>query len=119
MSFKRHLDLLGSLWSNLELFGTISSHFKPFQAIWSYLGQFGVYFLLGPELGLLRRSLLHRLQTQTLPNATPPIGQIHSFSKMAVTFERLKGFRKVLIIMTQSVFITGSAKSHRLGVVAL
>ena len=48
-------------------------------------------------------SLLHRLQAQTLPDAIPPIGQIHPFSKMVVTFEPLKGFgcplgsRKVLI----------------------
>ena len=24
---------------------------------------------------------------QTLPNATPPVGKIHQFSKIAVTFE--------------------------------
>ena len=32
-------------------------------------------------------SLLHRLLAQTLPDATPPIGKIQPFSKMAVTFE--------------------------------
>ena len=31
-------------------------------------------------------------QTQTLPDAIPPIGQVHPFSKMAVTFEPLKEF---------------------------
>ena len=31
--------------------------------------------------------LLRRLQAQTLPNATPPIGNIYPFTKMAVTFE--------------------------------
>ena len=31
-------------------------------------------------------SLLRRLQVQTLPNATPPIGKINPFSKMNVTF---------------------------------
>ena len=28
-----------------------------------------------------------RLQAQTLPDATPPIGKINTFSKIAVTFE--------------------------------
>ena len=37
-------------------------------------------------------SLLRRLQAQTLPYATLPIGQIHPFSKMAVNFEPLMGF---------------------------
>ena len=37
-------------------------------------------------------SLLRRLQAQTLPKATPRIGQIHSCSKIAITFELLKGF---------------------------
>jgi len=32
-------------------------------------------------------SLLRRLQAQTLPDATPPIGKIYPFIKMAVTFE--------------------------------
>jgi hypothetical protein len=35
----------------------------------------------------LKTSLLRRLQAQTLPNEAPPIGKIHPFSKMAVTFE--------------------------------
>ena len=39
-----------------------------------------------------KTSLLRRLQAQILPDATPPIGQINAFSKMAVTFEPLKGF---------------------------
>ena len=30
-----------------------------------------------------------RLQAQTLPDATPPIGQIHPFRKMAIAFEPL------------------------------
>ena len=34
----------------------------------------------------------HRLQAQTLPNTAPPIGQVHPFSKMAVTSEPLMGF---------------------------
>ena len=35
---------------------------------------------------------VHRLQVQTLPNEAPPMGKIHTFSKMAVTFELLMGF---------------------------
>ena len=31
--------------------------------------------------------LLRRLQAQTLPDATPPIGKIYPFTKTAVTFE--------------------------------
>ena len=34
-----------------------------------------------------RTSLLRRLQAQTLPHATPPIGKIHPFSKIAIAFE--------------------------------
>ena len=30
---------------------------------------------------------------QTLPDATPPVGKIHPFSKIAVTFERIQRFR--------------------------
>ena len=29
---------------------------------------------------------------QTLPNATPPLGKIHPFSKIAITFEPMKQF---------------------------
>ena len=31
-----------------------------------------------------KTSLLHRLQVQTIPDATPPIGKNHPFSKMTV-----------------------------------
>ena len=34
-----------------------------------------------------KASLLRMLQTQTLPDDTPPVGKIHPFSKIAVTFE--------------------------------
>ena len=50
-------------------------------------------------------SLLRRVQAQTLPDATPPIGQMHPFSKMTITFKPLigfrcpSGFRKFLITM--------------------
>ena len=46
------------------------------------------------------------LQAQTLPDEAQPIGKIHPFTKMAVTFEPLmgfcclSGFRKVLVTMT-------------------
>ena len=41
---------------------------------------------------LIKTSLLRRLQAQTLPDATPPIGRIYPFSKMAVTFEPVMRF---------------------------
>ena len=31
---------------------------------------------------------------QTLPDATPPVGKIHRFSKIAVTFEPMQRFRR-------------------------
>ena len=40
----------------------------------------------------LETSLLRRLQAQTLPDATPPIGSINQFSKIAVTFEPIMQF---------------------------
>ena len=40
----------------------------------------------------IKTSLLSRLQEQSLPDEAPPIGKIHPFSKMAVTFEALMGF---------------------------
>ena len=36
--------------------------------------------------------MLRRLQAQTLPDSTPPIGKINHFSKMKVTFEPLMQF---------------------------
>ena len=53
---------------------------------------------LGPSLGKLQiqlnceTSLLLRLQAQTLPDATPPIGKIHPFSKIAVTLNEHGNF---------------------------
>ena len=41
---------------------------------------------------LSKTSLLRRMQAQALSDATPPIGQIHTFSKMTVIFEPLMGF---------------------------
>ena len=41
---------------------------------------------------LTETSLLRRMQAQTLPDATPPIGKLHPVSKMAITFEPLLGF---------------------------
>ena len=39
-----------------------------------------------------KTSMLRRLQAQTLPDATPPIGKIHPFSKIAVAFKPLMEF---------------------------
>ena len=44
-------------------------------------------------LGGWTTSLLRRLQAQTLPDATPPLGKIPPFTKIAVTFEPMKQFR--------------------------
>ena len=38
-----------------------------------------------------KTSLMRRLQAKTLPDATPPVGQIHPLSKMVVTFKPLMG----------------------------
>ena len=43
------------------------------------------------NLGLFReKSLLCRLQAQTLPNATPPLGKIPPFTEIAVTLDPMK-----------------------------
>ena len=39
-----------------------------------------------------KTSLLRRLQTQTLADASPPIGKIYPFTKMAVPFEPVMQF---------------------------
>ena len=41
---------------------------------------------------IVETSLLRRLQEQTLPNEAPPVGKIHSFSKIAETFEPVMRF---------------------------
>ena len=38
---------------------------------------------------LLKTSLLHRLQAQTLPDATLSLGKINPFNEMTVTFDPL------------------------------
>jgi hypothetical protein len=38
------------------------------------------------------KSLLRRLQAQTFPDATPPTGKIHPFSKIAATFKPVMQF---------------------------
>ena len=40
----------------------------------------------------LETSLLRRLQAQTLPDATSPVGKIYPFTKMAITFEPVMRF---------------------------
>ena len=56
---------------------------------------------------------------QTLPNATPSIGKINPFSKMAVPFEPMKQFvyplRLRMTCATKVYFIIGSTISNRLG----
>ena len=74
----------------------------------------------------MKTSLLRRLQAQTLPDDTPPIGKIHPFSKLAITCEPLmglwcpSGFRKFLnqwinesvteVFVEQPLASPGSAK---------
>ena len=41
----------------------------------------------------LKIRLLRRLQALTLPNATPPLGKIPFFTKIAVTFHLIQRFR--------------------------
>ena len=41
-------------------------------------------------------SLLRSLQVQTLPDATPPIGKSHTFSKITVTFEPIMQCWRIL-----------------------
>ena len=71
-----------------------------------------------------KTSLLRRLQAQTLHNATPPLGQIHLFSKIALNFWTTNGIlmpfgiKKVLDHYDIVCFITWRAISNRLGVAA-
>ena len=57
----------------------------------------------------LKTSLLRRPQTQTLPDEAPPMGKIHPFSRIAVTFEPVmrfgcpSGFRISFKIVTWSI----------------
>ena len=53
---------------------------------------FMLFFLYVCDPIIVRTSLLGRLQAQTLPDATPPIGQVYPSSKMAGTFEPMIGF---------------------------
>ena len=41
----------------------------------------------------MEKSLLRRLQAQTLPDEAPPMGKMNQFSKMAVTFEPVMQFK--------------------------
>ena len=58
----------------------------------------------------VKTNLLPRLQAQTLPDEAPPIGTIHPFTKMAVTFEPNEDnfwalFRKMKGRTTRKIFI--------------
>ena len=55
--------------------------------MWARIGPVEIY-----AAAALGTSLLRRLQVQTLTDETPPIGKIHPFSKMAVTFEQMMRF---------------------------
>jgi hypothetical protein len=63
-------------------------------SVFSHYGQrVGFEFFITSNVSIaLKTSLLRRLQAQTLPDEAPPIGKIHSFSKMAVTFKPMMGF---------------------------
>jgi hypothetical protein len=39
-----------------------------------------------------KTSLLRRLQAQTLPDEAQPVGKIHPFRKIALTFEPIQQF---------------------------
>ena len=48
--------------------------------------------ILMENLKRRKTSLLSRLQAQTLPDASPPIGKIHPFSKITISFEPVMRF---------------------------
>ena len=52
-----------------------------------------VSYSISDYLNWTETSLLCRLQAQTLPDEAPPVGKIHPFSKIAVTFEPIQRFR--------------------------
>ena len=58
------------------------------------LSDYGIHIQAQDEFeGLPKEtSLLRRLQAQTLPDAASPIGKVHPFSKIAVTFEPVMQF---------------------------
>ena len=49
-----------------------------------------------------KTSLLGRLQAQTLPYATPPIGKFNHFSKMTLTLKPLMRFDALLDLESSS-----------------
>ena len=71
-----------------------------------------------------KTNLLHRLQTQTLPNATSPIGKINPFSKISGSFELLNHWCDFDVLphlecsssLWHILFITQRAISNQLGV---
>ena len=77
---KHNLDELndGSLHNVKKLLKIWNTNMKPIKD------------LISPDSVI--KSLLRRLQAQTLPNATPPIGKIYPFTKMALTFEPVMRF---------------------------
>ena len=76
------------------------------------------------EVVIHKTSLLRRLQEQTLPDEAPPMGKIHPFSKITVTFEPVmqfwcpSRFRISLKNCSLVYFMTESTISNHWGVVA-
>ena len=62
-----------------------------------YFVYFNNMFVLRFEKVKKETSLLRRLQAQTLHNEAPPIGKIHQFSKIAITFESVMQFGCTLV----------------------
>ena len=71
-----HVEYCSELWMPIE-----PTQIQTIENLQKYLLQ------NTPETSLLRR-----LQAQTLPDATPPIGSVDQFSKSAVTFELIMQF---------------------------
>ena len=60
------------------------------------MGIFSVSPLLYKNWRFIKTSVLHRLQAETLPNATPQLGKIPLFTKIAITFKPKKYYLDAL-----------------------
>ena len=69
----------------------ISWHVCGFQSQLLHMCEFRLYLasLSLKSRVISEKSLLRRLQEQTLPDEAPPEGKIYQFSKIAVTFEQI------------------------------
>ena len=80
LAFLKCMD--GSVWSHLRF---------PTQSVATLFLQSAEFRgTMAIMLGIT--SLLHRLQAQTLPDEAQPIGKIHPFSKIAITFKPVMRF---------------------------